>query len=46
MHTIFWLENLKGRDNLEEIYVDGNVILDGSYGNMMGRSRPYSSGSG
>jgi hypothetical protein len=22
MHTIFWLENLKGRDHLEDLYVD------------------------
>jgi len=23
MHTIFWLENLKGRDHLEDLGVDG-----------------------
>jgi hypothetical protein len=28
--TLFWLENLKGRDHLEDIDVDGNTILDGS----------------
>jgi len=23
MHTLFWMENLKGRDHLEELGVDG-----------------------
>jgi len=27
MHTIIWLENLKGRDHLEELGVDGKIIL-------------------
>jgi hypothetical protein len=27
MHTIFWLENLKGRDHLEDLGVDGKIIL-------------------
>jgi len=26
--TIFWLKNLKGRDNLEDLDVDGKIILE------------------
>jgi len=28
MHTIFWLKNLMGRDHLEDIGIDGRVILE------------------
>jgi hypothetical protein len=28
MHIIFWLENLKERDHLEELDVDGKTILE------------------
>jgi len=28
MDTIFWLENLKGRDQLEELGVHGKIILE------------------
>jgi hypothetical protein len=28
MHTIFWLENLKGRGHLEDLGVDVKVILE------------------
>jgi hypothetical protein len=28
MNTVFWLENLKRRDNLEDLDVDGWIILD------------------
>jgi hypothetical protein len=28
MHTIFWLENLKRRDHLEELGVDGKIMLE------------------
>jgi hypothetical protein len=28
MHTIFWLENLKGRDNSEDLGVGGNIGKD------------------
>jgi len=28
MHTKFWLENLKGIDPLEDLGVDGKVILE------------------
>jgi hypothetical protein len=26
-HTKFWSENLKGRDNLESLGVDGRIVL-------------------
>jgi hypothetical protein len=26
MHAIFWLEDLKGRDHLEDLGVDGKII--------------------
>jgi hypothetical protein len=28
MHTIFWFENLKGRDHLEDLGMDGKIILE------------------
>jgi hypothetical protein len=28
IHTIFWLENLKGRDHLEDLGMDGKVISE------------------
>jgi hypothetical protein len=28
MHTKFWSENLKGRDDLEDLGIDGRIILD------------------
>jgi len=27
MHTIFWLENLKGKDHSKEASLDGRIIL-------------------
>jgi len=27
MHTVLWLENLKGRDHSEDLGVDGKIIL-------------------
>jgi hypothetical protein len=27
-NTMFWLENMKGKDNLEDIGVDGSIILE------------------
>jgi hypothetical protein len=27
MYTIFWSENLKGRDHLEDLSVEGRIIL-------------------
>jgi len=35
MHAIFWLENLKGRDQLEDLGIHGKVTLEwilGKYG--------------
>jgi len=28
MHTIFWLENLRGRDHSEHLSADGRIILE------------------
>jgi hypothetical protein len=28
MHTIFWLENLKGGDHLEDQGIDGKILLE------------------
>jgi hypothetical protein len=28
MHTQFWSENLKGRDDAEDLGVDGRIILE------------------
>jgi hypothetical protein len=28
MHTIFWLENRKGRDYAEVLGIDGRIILE------------------
>jgi hypothetical protein len=28
MHTMFWLENLKGRDHSEDLGVDRRIILE------------------
>jgi len=28
MHIIFWLENLKGKDHLEDLSVDVKIILE------------------
>jgi hypothetical protein len=28
MHTIFWLENLKGKRPLEDLGIDGKIILE------------------
>jgi len=36
IYITFWLENLKGRDHLEDLGVDGNVILEWILGNRIG----------
>jgi len=28
VNTIFWFENVKGRDNPEDLSVDGKIILE------------------
>jgi hypothetical protein len=28
MHDIFWLESLKGREHLEDVGLDGKIILE------------------
>jgi hypothetical protein len=28
MRTVFWFENLKGRDHLADLGVDGKIILE------------------
>jgi len=34
MYTIFWLENLKGRNHLEDLDKDGKILewISGKYG--------------
>jgi hypothetical protein len=46
MHTIFWTENLIGKDHLEDLGVDVKVIFAVSYRNRVGRCGLDSSGSG
>jgi hypothetical protein len=33
--TVFWLESLNGRDHMEEIGVDGRIILNWILGEIM-----------
>jgi hypothetical protein len=33
VHKIFWLENLKGRDHLEDLGIEGKIILEWILGN-------------
>jgi hypothetical protein len=34
LYTKFWLENLKGIDHLEDVGIDGRIILEWSLGNQ------------
>jgi hypothetical protein len=34
MHTLFWLENLRGRDHLEDLAINGKIILDRMLGKI------------
>jgi len=36
MHTVLWLENLKGRDHSEDLGVDGRKILERILGKLGG----------
>jgi hypothetical protein len=36
MHTIYWLENLKGRDHSEDLGIDGKIILEWILGKQGG----------
>jgi hypothetical protein len=47
MRTQFWSENLKGRDNSEDLSVDGKITLDWIFREIrVGRCGLDSSGSG
>jgi hypothetical protein len=35
MYTIFWLENLKGRDHLEDLGLDGRITIGWIFGNRV-----------
>jgi hypothetical protein len=37
MHAVLWLENLKGRDHLKDLGVDGRIILEWILGKYGGR---------
>jgi hypothetical protein len=37
MHAVFRLENFKGRDYLEEVGVDGKIILERIFGKRGGK---------
>jgi hypothetical protein len=37
MHIIFWFENLKRRDYLEDLGIDGKIILEWILGKEHGR---------
>jgi hypothetical protein len=39
MRKILWLENLKRRENLEDLGVDGKIILDWILGKYGGKER-------
>jgi hypothetical protein len=46
MRSIFWSENLKGMDRLEDLGVDRKIILEWTYGYRVERCGLDSSGSG
>jgi len=37
MYTVFWMENLKGRDHLKDLAVDNGIILEWILGKVGGR---------
>jgi hypothetical protein len=46
MHTVFWSENLKGRDHSEDLRVDGRIILERILEKVCGSCGLDSAGSG
>jgi len=34
MRAIFWLKNLKGRDHIEDLGIDGRIILEWDLGKV------------
>jgi hypothetical protein len=46
MHKQFLLENLKGWHNSKDLVIDGRIILEWTYRNMVGRCGLDASGSG
>jgi hypothetical protein len=46
MHTVFWLENLKGRDHLGDLGINERIILEWILGKRVERCGLVSSGSG
>jgi hypothetical protein len=45
MYAVFWLENLLGRDHLEDLGTDGRIILNVSWRKRVGLCGLDSSGS-
>jgi hypothetical protein len=41
MHTVFWLENLKGRDHSEDLNVDRRIILEWIIGKLQWEGVDY-----
>jgi hypothetical protein len=39
MHTIFWLQNLKGRDQLDDLGVDVKIIFERIFRKQVERER-------
>jgi hypothetical protein len=37
MRTVFWFESLKGRDHLEDVGIDGRIILQRILGKQGGK---------
>jgi hypothetical protein len=37
MHKVFWFENLKGREYLEDLGADGKIILEWTLGKWVGK---------
>jgi len=46
MHTKFWSENLKGRDDSGDLSVDGRIILEMILGKCVGKAWNWCTDSG